>query len=864
MSRGAITVNLPRENPFGEAPPNRTGGRSGNQQTGRRTQRRYQSDDNDNFDDQDQGYNARQTDVVQLPTVNPFGREEPSRANRQGGQSGGRQAPRRQARRSDDEFADEFASNREGDVVQLSHSNPFAVGGPRPPQIVQSVYPPDDEPEPEEDFEEEEPAPRVRRAQTMGARPSVRTNDLGLPAPNQRQRQANSRSQRPSAAAPEDDRLVISWVDEALVSPPRSPAHRHGHNHSSATSESESYFALRPNRPRSVRSTSPGHAHRSNSHHRDQHSHHHHHHGHHDRHCHQCNHLVIPPWQAPYPMPPPDWSGYGAPRSPYSPAPPYAYPRPLYANIPHLPSLLDQVRVPYPPVPVEPVAFIRALQAQAGTQSPTLTLPEWKNQLLSVPLKPEPFLTKLQQQEFSPAQVDRVFRKLTTVVQVRFGERQGNEIVNRVHLVPRGRLAMGTVLSNDPKLDIDFVIPSDFILRRWNVTAAETDPLRPQTVADALDLTPASINRGEVEMAKLHWVFQAVWEQLNGSADGSIFPGGRDEAERYLPLNWCTRYKDEVATLNRLALNTVGGVPIKVNLFVKVSLSMNGQDMIVGVDQLSMRNDTSYQLIKTLRTPGVSLSEPTLSPTLHTAILILCYCQQVVEILPGKIRTSHFHLALTALRNLEPTDEIFSPAEPFSLALALKAVLKILTFLGRAYLYTPPTLGVGYAFPLSSCTIMDTLRFQGVPDLVRKGVMITSLGFALAPFQVLQGALSLGSGDLGAMLSAANKVAELADKATDLAGKATDLADKATDLGNKATEVLDGPTPPKTETEVSKPPTEAPPPQTPVSKNPAEKVKSPVGNGPSQTSAPGSNRAGSATPGGGGGGNGVAKQPRRG
>ncbi|KAL5637402.1 hypothetical protein ACGC1H_003983 [Rhizoctonia solani] len=578
MSRGAITVDLPRENPFAESQPrSRAGGQSGGRQPAARSSRRYQPDEDEEFEDE--GYDARRTNVTQLPNVNPFSREEPSRGNRQGGQSGARQSVRRQARaRSDDE--------EDGGIVNLPHVNPFAAGANRTPRIIEPVYPPDD-PEPEEeDFEEEEeeefmPPPAPRRAQTLGnARPSVRTSVPDRPQPNERQRVPNSRNQRPSAGPQEDDRLVISWVDEALASPPRSPAHRHGHHHSSATSESESYFALQPQRPRSVRSASPGHGH-SNSHHRDHHSHHHHdHHSHHDRPCHQCSRSAIPPWQPPFPMPPADWSGYGAPRSPYSPAPPYPYPRPLYANIPDLPSLLDQVRVPYPPVPVAPVAFLRTLRPLTGTgaESPTLTVPtvpvtapitleEWKSQLTMLATKPEPFLTQLKQQEFDPVQVDRVFRKLTDVVQVRFGERQGNEIVNRVHVVPRGRLAMGTVIMHKPKIDVDLVIPSDFILRRWNVTASETDDLRPKTIADALELNPVSINRGEITSAKLNWVFQAVWEQLNGSADGSIFPGGRDEAERYLPKNWCTRYKENVTNSNRLALKALD--VLQVNIFVK-------------------------------------------------------------------------------------------------------------------------------------------------------------------------------------------------------------------------------------------------------------------------------------------------------
>jgi hypothetical protein len=193
--------------------------------------------------------------------------------------------------------------------------------------------------------------------------------------------------------------------------------------------------------------------------------------------------------------------------------------------------------------------------------------------------------------------VDQVFRKLTNVVQVRFGERQGDTVVNRVHVVPRGRLALQTVMSAHPKLDIDLVIPSDYILRRWNTSASdESNGMVPTTIADALHLHPTSIARGEVEATKLRWVFQAVWEQLNGSADRFIFPGGSDEASRYLPANWCGLYKDNVTDSNRLRLVTRGVFPIYINVFVKVALTLYGQEMIVGVDQSSAKSGGSYQV----------------------------------------------------------------------------------------------------------------------------------------------------------------------------------------------------------------------------------------------------------------------------
>ncbi|KAG8687372.1 hypothetical protein FRC11_007340 [Ceratobasidium sp. 423] len=417
-----------------------------------------------------------------------------------------------------------------------------------------------------------------------------------------------------------------------------------------------------------------------------------------------------------------------------------------------------------------------ALPATLPVEAPA-NAENWKKVLESFTAGQAPvIMTLLKSQEFDPAQIDRVFRRLTNVVQVRFGERQGTEIVNRVHLVPRGRLAMGTVMAHRPKVDVDLVIPSDFILRRWNTTAAETDDLRPKTIADALDLHPTSINRAEVDVAKLRWVFQAIWEQLNGSADGFIFPGGSAEAGRYLPQDWCSLYKDRIRDSNRLRLATLYGAnKIVINIFVKVSLSLYGQDMLVGVDQTSAKIGERYQLIKTLRTPGVPLSEPALSPTLRTAIRFLCWSQYILGIVPkcSPIPASHFHIALTALQQLPPSNDLhILPSfngEPFSLYDAMKIAVKIVTFLGSAY--KPPVLAPdGYPFPLSSCTLMDALYLKISSSPVRMAAILLCFGATFPQFQAFEKAVLVFSGGLGSM---AGKLAGTAakDAVGALAGK---------------------------------------------------------------------------------------------
>ncbi|EUC58877.1 hypothetical protein RSOL_283450 [Rhizoctonia solani AG-3 Rhs1AP] len=179
MSRSPTTVDLAGENPIGEASlSSRSDGQSGGHFSGwqsvTQSSRRYQPDEDGEFEDEGC---ARSMNVTQLPNVNPFSQEEPSRGNRRGGQSGARQSVRRRARaRLDDEA--------NGGIINLPHVNPFASGGNRDPRIIGPAYP-QDEPEPVEgDFEAEEefiPPPAPRRAQALGnARPPLRTSILAL------------------------------------------------------------------------------------------------------------------------------------------------------------------------------------------------------------------------------------------------------------------------------------------------------------------------------------------------------------------------------------------------------------------------------------------------------------------------------------------------------------------------------------------------------------------------------------------------------------------------------------------------------------------------------------------------------------
>lgn len=228
MSRGSsIMVDLPTENPFGEAAPNPSYGPSGARSFGqpgtqlRDARLRHFEAEPDYEDD-----NYNRPGVTQLSNRNAYESQEPPRANRQGSQAA-RPAPRSQAGPRNTE------ERRYGGAAQMQHVNPFdARRGPNVPRVVEPIQEQYDDDEEEEEEEEDEDdyednfvnAPPPRPTNTA---PRLRTTNLNPPQANGRQRLANTRDRRPSPAPEDDERLVISWVDENTVSPNRRPNHHY-------------------------------------------------------------------------------------------------------------------------------------------------------------------------------------------------------------------------------------------------------------------------------------------------------------------------------------------------------------------------------------------------------------------------------------------------------------------------------------------------------------------------------------------------------------------------------------------------------------------------------------------------------------
>ncbi|KAG8703026.1 hypothetical protein FRC09_004391, partial [Ceratobasidium sp. 395] len=453
------------------------------------------------------------------------------------------------------------------------------------------------------------------------------------------------------------------------------------------------------------------HHHRPHSRHRyeseREHEHHHHHRGRH--HPHHAPFYPPPPWFDPFhpgPVHPHNQA--------YNPAPPthqrIPFSGPLYASIPTLSNTFDQNRSAFYSLPVPPTALLRDLQEARAMQVPAEPAPAAR--AAPNPADRQEFLKGfeylcsetdmlkglpvLAYQECQAFYIDAVYRRLSDLVQVRFAERRGDDIINRVHLVQRNRLAFGTVMQYRPKLDVDLVLPGDYMLRRWVVDANASADEKPRTIAKAFKLDAASVHRGEIDAKDLGWTIKAVLAQLNGSVDQYIFPGGTGEAGKYLGSF------DNSATVegtNRIRLMTVGDSnQVRVNVFVKVAIEVGGQEMVVGVDQASAVSAGKYQMVKLIRQPNGPLGESPVSSIERSALIALGWWKRGVvqgdvpsKTPPGKpkLRASHFGIVLKALHALDPSDELYVPhsklkTQVFGFALVADVMWKIASFLKRS------------------------------------------------------------------------------------------------------------------------------------------------------------------------------------
>ncbi|KAG8704161.1 hypothetical protein FRC09_003733 [Ceratobasidium sp. 395] len=504
----------------------------------------------------------------------------------------------------------------------------------------------------------------------------------------------------------------------------------------------------------------------------DEHRHHHHHRPHsrhryesEREHEHDHHHGRHHPHHAPF-YPPPPWfdSFHPGPVHPhnqaYNPAPPthhrIPFSGPLYASIPALSNTFDQNRSAFYSLPVPPTTLLRDLQEARAMQVPAEPAPAAR--AAPNPADRQEFLKGfeylcsetdmlkglpvLAYQECQAFYIDAVYRRLSDLVQVRFAERRGDDIINRVHLVQRNRLAFGTVMQYRPKLDVDLVLPGDYMLRRWVVDANASADEKPRTIAKAFKLDAASVHRGEIDAKDLGWTIKAVLAQLNGSVDQYIFPGGTGEAGKYLGSF------DSSATAegtNRIRLMTVDPSPVRVNVFIKVAIEVGGQEMVVGVDQASAVSAGKYQMVKLIRQPNGPLGESPVSSIERSALIALGWWKRGVvqgdvpsKTPPGKpkLRASHFGIALKALHALDPSDELYVPhsklkTQVFGFALVADVMWKIASYLKRSYespiliaaANGPTTAGPNglaataeYMFPLSSCGTMEALYTQAASN----------------------------------------------------------------------------------------------------------------------------------------------------
>lgn len=164
---------------------------------------------------------------------------------------------------------------------------------------------------------------------------------------------------------------------------------------------------------------------------------------------------------------------------------------------------------------------------------------------------------------------------------------------------------------------------------------------------------------------------------------------------------------------------------IPIDLFLKVRTKVRGQDVIIGLDKDSPAGIRRYQTTTFVPTEALWLGDRRLSPVERTAILSLKWWKNEIKenkgnklfviknrknLLSGspdsfsasevQIKSHHFLVALNAMHELDTSDDLYIPrhvSQPFTMERLLEVMVKILTFLDRAY--HPATTATVWPWP---------------------------------------------------------------------------------------------------------------------------------------------------------------------
>jgi hypothetical protein len=431
---------------------------------------------------------------------------------------------------------------------------------------------------------------------------------------------------------------------------------------------------------------------------------------------------------------------------------------------------------PKPPGPITPLTVVQELSVEATMSAKDYKWAEAEKFLFD---KDTPkFLSALAFQEIDYDWVEAILLKVTKLVDDKLNKEKDKEgkLVNfkdgkatvpgKVIVVPRGSFASRTALRGHVDLDLDLIFPSSFLI--------ETDKGR-QTIEQVLGTGGPDLSQsnppwhdasGNLPFTKagVAVVLRYVWLKLVHNPTTTMtsvnLPPTPFAAVTTQPdIKWLEIGQGKTLDTITRSITGVTKAPEKVvdiDFFVKVdTTNQGGQEVVVGVDKDGPLGVRQYQTTTFIPSGQEWVGNDPLPPIDRTALMALKWWKNSfaddatiqafkvrdfttptatlrdVQKKEIKIKSHHMLSALNALHEVDITDPLYIPRTsslPFSLVRVIDRMIKILTYVQRAY--NPPqnflitrsnswsdTIPEGqvradYPFPAYSCGNFDTLYKQ--------------------------------------------------------------------------------------------------------------------------------------------------------
>jgi len=286
--------------------------------------------------------------------------------------------------------------------------------------------------------------------------------------------------------------------------------------------------------------------------------------------------------------------------------------------------------------------------------------------------------------------LDERMQKLTNLVHEKMGE--------KVKVIPRGSYVSRTALTTTADLDVDLLIPEDYLLEK-------------KSIKDWLGVKP-DVGTILFEKTSLVKVLNMIWNLLKSSASSWL---ELTDASREFTRSIPARTKDKI--------KYIGDRKLEIDLFVKVLSKRGPYEYIVGVDkdgpdQLRRITTTEY-----IPTEGKWIGDRTLPPAERMAIIMLKWWKSDLNV---PVKSHHLLSALNALIDLNQKDSLWLPtpvSTPYSNLRTMEIMRGILIYLNWTYLENPCSFMLArkdaqdkeikdYPFPDVSRALQDKLFIQ--------------------------------------------------------------------------------------------------------------------------------------------------------